>query len=277
MPHKDPEKQKEYSKNYHEKNKEKRKYLYKKWYLAHREYYGRKPCPDCGKIISKGAMRCGHCAKTGINNPCYGKPGSMQGKKHTKATLRKMSLAANNHKSDCQCISCRSKRGEYMTPEIKQKLRMMHLGKKHTKETIKKMTKRKHAPDCICVTCLAKRHELTEEIRKKMSSAQKGKRRGPLASNWKGGVSELSHLLRTSSDYKEWRKTVFERDHYTCAVCNKYGKRICVHHIIPLKVAPLFRYDLSNGITLCTDCHKNIHALGAPINIGRGEWKAMQD
>ena len=72
---------------------------------------------------------------------------------------------------------------------------------------------------------------------------------------WKGGRSE--HIRdRDSRKYKKWRKAVFERDNYTCLICGKVGGEINAHHIKSFIKYPLLRYVVSNGMTLCVDCHK---------------------
>lgn len=60
--------------------------------------------------------------------------------------------------------------------------------------------------------------------------------------------------------YKEWRKSVYKRDGHKCQMpgCNsKY--RIQAHHIKKWSSASTLRYDVSNGITLCSKCHNSIN------------------
>lgn len=64
---------------------------------------------------------------------------------------------------------------------------------------------------------------------------------------------------RRSAEYKAWRKSVFERDDYTCRFCGARGVKINAHHIKPYAFCPEARYELSNGITLCLPCHKAVH------------------
>lgn len=59
--------------------------------------------------------------------------------------------------------------------------------------------------------------------------------------------------------YKVWRTTIYERDNYTCQDCGKRGGKLNAHHIKPWKQYPSLRYEISNGITLCWDCHKKAH------------------
>lgn len=71
----------------------------------------------------------------------------------------------------------------------------------------------------------------------------------------------LSAEGRRSSEYKQWRKAVFERDDYTCRNCRRRGVRINAHHIKPYAYYPELRYEVRNGITLCATCHKLVHRL----------------
>lgn len=79
--------------------------------------------------------------------------------------------------------------------------------------------------------------------------------------NWKGGISKESHLQRTSSEYINWRKQVFERDNYICRHCGAPGSKsyLNAHHIIPFSIDKSLMYDITNGITLCKKCHANEH------------------
>lgn len=83
---------------------------------------------------------------------------------------------------------------------------------------------------------------------------------GKNSPNWKGGVTPVNELIRKSTKYLEWRKSIFERDNYTCQNCNAHsgnGKAIYLeaHHIKSFAKYPELRFDVNNGITLCFDCH----------------------
>ena len=49
--------------------------------------------------------------------------------------------------------------------------------------------------------------------------------------NWKGGTTPLTKSIRTSLEYRNWRKKVFERDNYTCTICDIRGVEIHADHI----------------------------------------------
>lgn len=108
--------------------------------------------------------------------------------------------------------------------------------------------------------------KISKQQKVKMSLAALGKnnsnfgKRGNKSANWRGGVTPISKIIRESLEYKAWRKDVFERDNYTCqncGDCNGQGKTIYLeaHHIKSFSKYPKLRFELSNGITLCEDCH----------------------
>lgn len=81
---------------------------------------------------------------------------------------------------------------------------------------------------------------------------------------WKGGKTKRATILRTRAKYLKWRDSVFERDLYTCQKCgvfNGNGKKIILnaHHIRLFSEFKELRFELSNGITLCKDCHISEH------------------
>ena len=77
---------------------------------------------------------------------------------------------------------------------------------------------------------------------------------------WKGGATPRIKAVRNSSLYKNWRSAVFERDDYTCQMCNERGGRLEAHHIHPFKdhKNDLMIFDINNGVTLCKKCHRSI-------------------
>lgn len=84
---------------------------------------------------------------------------------------------------------------------------------------------------------------------------------GDKCSSWRGGTTAQSHIERTTVDYVEWRKKVFERDNYICKKCGISGSKsyLNAHHVIPFSVDKSLMYDVTNGITLCKKCHLLLH------------------
>lgn len=66
---------------------------------------------------------------------------------------------------------------------------------------------------------------------------------------------QLDRLQRYSPEAETWRKSVFERDNYTCQMCNTKGGYLEADHIKPWAYFEELRFELSNGRTLCRPCH----------------------
>ena len=62
---------------------------------------------------------------------------------------------------------------------------------------------------------------------------------------------------RGSFEYHEWRQAVLERDDHTCMKCKQGGD--VAHHIESFDMNIDIRTEVSNGITLCKDCHEDFH------------------
>ena len=101
-------------------------------------------------------------------------------------------------------------------------------------------------------------------------------RMGENAGGWKGGVSILNERIRKSFLYREWRRSVFERDGYCCVFCSKKGGKIHADHIKAYSLILLENniltfeqamgcqelWDVENGRTLCLACHKKTDTYG---------------
>lgn len=91
-----------------------------------------------------------------------------------------------------------------------------------------------------------------EETRRSLSAHFQGV---PLE-DWGGYVNSESKRLWKSKRASRWSREVFERDNYTCALCDKRGGDLEAHHIVPRRSAPELVYENDNGITLCKPCHR---------------------
>ena len=91
---------------------------------------------------------------------------------------------------------------------------------------------------------------------------------------WKGGISAVNMLIRGTGKYKQWRRQVYERDLFICQACHKPNSgNLNAHHIyafasimaeekittVSRAMACLKLWDVENGVTLCTPCHKKKH------------------
>ena len=109
---------------------------------------------------------------------------------------------------------------------------------------------------------------------------------GPQSSQWKGGISEVNNIARSSKRlYDEWKYPILVRDGFKCVECTSTDKQLHIHHDkekmceIVKKHMPdlecitdfelkksiaekIVDYHIKNkisGITLCSDCHEKYH------------------
>lgn len=66
----------------------------------------------------------------------------------------------------------------------------------------------------------------------------------------------------SSFEGRRWREAVYQRDDYTCQDCGHRGGRLHSHHIKSFKNFPHLRWNTSNGLTLCVECHKETNTYG---------------
>lgn len=115
-----------------------------------------------------------------------------------------------------------------------------------------------------------KRPPRSEEWKKKLSESHKGQKSwnkgqkypqitGDKHPNWKGGITPLQTQVRMSSQYKLWKKSVFERDDFTCQKTGKRGGDLVAHHINNFAEYPELRFAIDNGITLSDKAHREFH------------------
>jgi hypothetical protein len=69
---------------------------------------------------------------------------------------------------------------------------------------------------------------------------------------------------RRLPEYDVWRRAVLWRDLFTCQDCGAKGTELQAHHIEPWATFPALRFDVSNGLTLCIECHRAIHSKETP-------------
>ena len=137
------------------------------------------------------------------------------------------SFFLHNHKI-CQCFVCQSVRKEFIGEKN------TFYGKKHTKETIKKIRNSDY-------------HKNLKGKKKPEGWGQKEKN-----PNWKGGLSFEEYGLEFDNPLKE---QVRFRDGYKCKLCGcsqlENAKQLDVHHIDYNKK----NVDINNLISLCRSCH----------------------
>lgn len=99
-------------------------------------------------------------------------------------------------------------------------------------------------------------------------------KRGSNSHSYKNGNTDLNRQIRLSYSMREWKKSVFARDNYTCQECGDRSEKghpvyLEAHHI--KEFAKLIKeysidtfedaqncdelWNIDNGLTLCRQCH----------------------
>lgn len=81
--------------------------------------------------------------------------------------------------------------------------------------------------------------------------------------NWNSDRTEEDRQDRhngNKAQINEWRKKVYDRDNYTCQHCHlSKSHHLIAHHLNGYDNYKEERFLVSNGITLCDECHKDFH------------------
>lgn len=86
--------------------------------------------------------------------------------------------------------------------------------------------------------------------------------RGENSHNWNPNITKEERLVRRLyPEYKDWIKSVFKKDDYTCQICLTKGGELNAHHLDGYHWCKERRIDVTNGVTLCTDCHNEFHKI----------------
>ena len=219
-----------------------------------------------------------------------------KGFKHSFETCEKIrsSRIGKHHTEDVKKKISDSNKGKVFSNETRLKMSNWQKGRKLSESTKIKIglsgrnkvfsenTKRK-----ISIAKTGVKNNLSEQGRKNISIAVKNRMTGRIVSEetrkriglankgekcnfWRGGRITERQKIYNSSEYKLWRKSVFERDNYTCVWCgikNGDGKSIYLEadHIKPFCDYPELRFAIDNGRTLCHECHKKTNTYGRKI------------
>lgn len=122
-----------------------------------------------------------------------------------------------------------------------------------------------------------------ECLSKKLSELRKGiifpSMRGENHPQWDfSKTQEEREVSRLLPEYKPWRKSVYERDIYTCQCCgDSKGGNLNAHHLDSWDWCKELRFDINNGITLCNICHDDFHGMYGFGGNTRDQWDEYMD
>jgi thymidylate synthase ThyX len=80
---------------------------------------------------------------------------------------------------------------------------------------------------------------------------------GPGNPRWRGGVTRDAVSLRRPVHAR--RGEIYQRDDFTCRLCNLRGGKLMLHHIVPVWARADLADDVSNVVTLCRSCHLSLN------------------
>jgi len=169
--------------------------------------------------------------------------------------------------------------GEYKTCPICNKTFYVYRGSLSVRKYCSRICHNKaqeNRPMLICKTCGNEYKTHYSQIKWRGSNycskicqdIAASKRKGDKSPKWRGGKSSEGRRLRNSGEWRKWRTAVFERDNYTCQECGARSNRdikeiitLHPHHKKSFAEYPELRFDVDNGITLCSVCHYRIHGI----------------
>jgi len=150
-------------------------------------------------------------------------------------------------------------RGKYCSPKCYQIDRKIKLSKEIECDFCGKLFKRN-----VARINLAEKHFCSPNCQRKWFVGEKN----PM---WNGGIANDSIDRRILIEYKKWRLRVYKKFQYKCYICGS-EKDIAAHHLYGFKDYPEFRYDVDNGVVLCSECHIGYHAY-----IRRNKFEIIPD
>lgn len=91
-------------------------------------------------------------------------------------------------------------------------------------------------------------------------------RRGTKHPNWNAKMDQESRDRHrrgspTQLQFGQVAKHIRKRDSNKCVICGAASCMLHVHHLEPWARAPKLRYSAANLVTLCADCHRQLHFL----------------
>ena len=97
---------------------------------------------------------------------------------------------------------------------------------------------------------------------------------------WKENLEKKGYLKKMNTRfidprYKIWRNKVIDNQHGRCGKCG--DKATHAHHIQNYKNNISLRYEVSNGILMCKECHEQFHDTYGTYNNGMEQIQTFLD
>ena len=196
-------------------------------------------CPECKKERFIAYAQNWNIEKGNSSGLCHKcrKGGNVEGLKKGQGWNRGLNISGMSGKKQSEkCKEIRRKMNlednPAKRPEVKNKMRKAKLGKVG--------------------------NNLGKHWKVKDTSRLGVKNRGENHWKWKTDRTQIKQgsIERRSPKYKEWRKSVCDRDKWKCKINNQdCSGRLEVHHILGFTDYPELRYEINNGIALCHAHH----------------------
>lgn len=266
------------------------------------------------QLIKTCSKKCYKKAFSGINNPNFGnsrfgednpnfKNGGETAKKHYCIESEcNNEICYDTWKNGSRlCRSCANKKitnhyskwGKFLTKEFLKKEYLKN--KKNTYQIANQIGcssdtifywLKKHKIKIRTKSEALKGRKFTKEHCENIGKSQTGKF-GINNNRYIDGRTSLYCLIRALEEYKIWRKSIFERDCYTCQECgDDTGHNLNAHHkklfvnlfteflqeynqfspiedketLVRLAIKWQSFWNIDDGKTLCEDCHKKEHS-----------------
>lgn len=198
-------------------------------------------CPECGTefLGEKGRVYCSRLCANRVNAR------ALQARHHAKRTYRTCEGCGKSFYETSSRVA--EGRGRFCSRACRKTVKgaKPHVCPYCSKEFLRWPTKERQGRAVYC-------------SRRCRARAQTGEKHN----HWKGGYAPANQRDRSKEEYFAWRNAVYARDNYTCQHCAVRGCRktpLNAHHIKTWRDFPDLRYDLTNGITLCLECHRAEH------------------
>ena len=88
---------------------------------------------------------------------------------------------------------------------------------------------------------------------------------------------ELNDSRTSNREYKLWRKSVFNRDNYTCQISGQIGGELRCHHLNGYNWDTEHRLDINNGITLSKEIHDLFHSIYGKGNNTKEQFEEFKE